>query len=247
MSFQILNQPKIKSGPVIMMMQPAEDRLSVDLSVGGIICRGQGLIVHGGVRAQGVVVMDKLLEQIFEMNFPEDKKVIEAFAADGGDEAFGVGVHVRGAERGFEDAESLLLEEVVKGFAELGVAVADEDGFAGGMHVLGDGLDLLKEPEFVGVFGDGGEVDAAGFYVDKEEDIKGVFAERRPDGLGEEVAGVKGVECAFEGVGEGVLRTDASDGDAVFNKDIFDGGLADCDFEFFKFSEDFGVTPFGLA
>jgi hypothetical protein len=45
------------------------------LPVGGIICRGQGLIVHGGVRAKSVVVMDKFLEQIFEMNFPEDKEI----------------------------------------------------------------------------------------------------------------------------------------------------------------------------
>jgi hypothetical protein len=199
------------------------------------------------VRAQGVVVVDKLLEQIFEMNFSEDKEVIEAFPADSGDEAFGVGVHVGGAEWGFEDAESLVFEEAVEGFGEFGVAVADEDGLAGGRHVLGDGLDLLKDPVFVGVLGDAGDMDAAGFDVDKEQDVKGVFAGRGPDGLSKEVAGEEGVEGSLEGVGKRIFGTDAGDGNAVFNKDVFDGGFADGDFELFEFGENFGITPFGLA
>lgn len=233
MSFPILANLSSKLRPVIVMMQAAENRLRVNFPVGGIIGWGERVVVHSGVGAQSIVVMDELLEQIFEMNFPEDKEVVQALPADRGDEAFGVGIEVGGSVRDFEDAESFLLEELVKRLAELGVAVADEDSFAGRGHILGDRLNLLKNPVFVGTLGDAGDMDSPGFDVDKEEDVKGMFAQGRPDGLGEEVAGEEGVEGAFEGVGEGVFGPDAGDGDPIFNKDILDGSFADGDFKFF--------------
>lgn len=233
--------------PVIMMMQTAENGASVNLTVGRIIGRSQRLVVHGGMRAQGVVVADKLLDQIFQMNFPENKKVIQAFPADGGNPAFSVGVHVGGTERNFEDTQSFLFKEPIKRFTKFRVTVADQNGFAGGGQIFGYRFKLVKNSLLVGAFGDAGNINPAGFDVDEKEDVESLFAEDRPDGLGKKVAGPEGIEGAFEIVGEGILRADAGRRDTVFNQDILNSGFADRDFEFFKFGKDFGIAPFGTA
>ncbi|MBI5025057.1 MAG: hypothetical protein HZC18_08705 [Candidatus Omnitrophica bacterium] len=143
--------------------------------------------------------------------------------------------------------EPFLFEELIKRSREFGITVADQDSFPGDGQILGDRFKLVKNPLLVGAFGDTGDINPAGFDVDEKEDVKSLFAEDRPDGLGKKVAGPEGIEGAFEIVGEGIPGADAGCRDAVFNQDIFNSGFADRDFEFFEFGKDFGIAPFGTA
>ena len=77
--------------------------------------------------AVGVVVREVLLQHCRELAWSGDQEVVEAFAAQGADEAFGDGVHFRCSDWGADDADVGAGEHGVEGGGELAVPVADQE------------------------------------------------------------------------------------------------------------------------
>jgi hypothetical protein len=63
---------------------------------------GGRLLVERSMRAVGVVVLDVLLKHCREVARSSDQEMVEAFAAQGADEAFGDRVRLRRSNRGAE-------------------------------------------------------------------------------------------------------------------------------------------------
>src|SRR5262249_53130501 len=107
-------------------------------------------------------------------------------STDGADEAFGVGVSLRRADRCFDHGDAFAAEDLVERAAELAVAVMDQEA-----HPLED----AGEAEVARLLGDlragrvgraASEVDAATFELDEEEHVEAAQADRLD---GEEIAG----------------------------------------------------------
>jgi hypothetical protein len=74
-----------------------------------------------------VVVGEVDAEGVFEVAVADDEEPIEAFASDGADESFRVGVGSRRPDGGMDDADAFAAEDFVEGVAELAVAVVDQE------------------------------------------------------------------------------------------------------------------------
>ncbi len=75
------------------------------------------------VRPVAVVMIDVDAEDVLELAPACDQDPVEAVPADGADPAFGECVCLRRTERGADDLDALASEDVVKGAAELTVAI----------------------------------------------------------------------------------------------------------------------------
>ena len=64
---------------------------------------------------------------MFEVAAAEDQQPVEALVSDGADEALGVGVCLRRADRCADDPDSFATEDLVEGGAELAVSVVDQE------------------------------------------------------------------------------------------------------------------------
>jgi hypothetical protein len=71
-------------------------------------------------------VLDVNAQDLFEVATAEDQQVVETLLSDGADEALGVGVRLRRADRCVDDADAFAAEYVVEGSGELPVAVVDQ-------------------------------------------------------------------------------------------------------------------------
>src|SRR4051794_36797842 len=74
-----------------------------------------------------VVVLDVLLQHDRQVAWSGDQQVVEAFAAQGADEAFGDRVRAPCSDWGAEDADVGAGEHGVDGGGELGISVADQE------------------------------------------------------------------------------------------------------------------------
>jgi hypothetical protein len=74
----------------------------------------------------GVVVVDVVDHEAFELMLVPDDGAVEELAAQSSDPALGEGVGDRGPNGGLEDLETLGSEDFVEGVDELAAAVADE-------------------------------------------------------------------------------------------------------------------------
>jgi hypothetical protein len=81
-------------------------------------------VIVGAVR---VVVLDELVQDLFEVPGSGDYEVIEAFAAQRADEAFGDRVGAGCPHGVAEDADVGAAEDRVEGGGELAVPVADQE------------------------------------------------------------------------------------------------------------------------
>ena len=161
---------------------------------------GGRLLIERSVGAVRVVVLDVLPKHCREVARSTDQEVVEAFAAQGADEAFGDGVRPRCSDRGAEDADVGAGEHGVEGGGELAVPVADQE-----LELLGavaeiqqEVAGLLSDPGAGGVGGDSGEVHAAAAVLDHDEDV--VAAEEDVVDVrevhGEDRSGLRGQELS---------------------------------------------------
>ena len=74
-----------------------------------------------------VVVGEVGSQDGFEMASPEDEDPVEAFASDGADPAFGVGVGLGCADGGPDRGDVFGAKDVVDGTGEFGVSVSDQE------------------------------------------------------------------------------------------------------------------------
>lgn len=122
------------------------------------------------------------------MTFAEDEQVVEAFASDGADPAFGVGVRDRRLDGGTEDRDVVGGEDRVERGGELRVPVSDQVADRRWSQVVVDQevAGLLGDPGAGGVAGDPGQMDAATVKLEEEQYVQ-PGQPHRVDG--EEVAG----------------------------------------------------------
>jgi hypothetical protein len=83
-------------------------------------------LVEGAVWPVGVVVVDVVDDEAFELMLVPDDGAVEEFAAQRSDPAFSKRVRDPGPDRCLDDLQSLGSEDVVEGVGELAAAVADE-------------------------------------------------------------------------------------------------------------------------
>ena len=79
------------------------------------------------MRPVSVVVLDELTEYHGEVTGSDDQQVIEAFPAQGADEAFGDRVRPGCPDRGADDPDVGVGEHGVEGGGERAVSVADQE------------------------------------------------------------------------------------------------------------------------
>ena len=125
-----------------------------------------------------VVVGDVGSQDGFEMASPEDEDPVEAFASDGADPAFGVGVGLGCADGGPDRGDVFGAKDVVEGTGEFGVSVSDQETapsqvFSGPYRSaapIEEVAGLLGDPDAGRVRRDSGEVDPSGVGFDEEQD-----------------------------------------------------------------------------
>ena len=130
--------------------------------------------VEAAVWPVTVVVGDVGSQDGFEMASPEDEDPVEAFAPDGVDPAFGVGVGLGCADGGPDRGDVFGANDVVEGTGEVGVSVSDQEtapsqGFSGPSREVAG---WLGDPDAGRVRRDSGEVDPVGVEFDEEQDVE---------------------------------------------------------------------------
>jgi hypothetical protein len=85
-----------------------------------------GSLVKGAMWPVGVVVVDVVDDEAFELMLVPDNGAVEKLAAQGSDPAFRERVRHRGPNRCLEDLEAFGPEDLVEGLDELAAAVTDE-------------------------------------------------------------------------------------------------------------------------
>ena len=144
--------------------------------------------VDAAVRAAGVVVVNVVGQDPFEVSSVPYQDPIQAFGADGAYPAFGVGVRLRRPRWGPERLDAGRGENCIERRGELAVAIADQEPELGGalVEVHQQIPGRLGHPGAGRVGGDAGQVHPAVLEFDDEQDVQ----PGQPDRLdGEEVAG----------------------------------------------------------
>ena len=90
----------------------------------GIVGRA---LAEAAVGSVGVVVLDVLGEELFELSAVPDEGAVAEFAAYGADPAFRVGVRDRRGGRGANDRRTVTAEDFIECANELAGAVADQE------------------------------------------------------------------------------------------------------------------------
>jgi hypothetical protein len=79
------------------------------------------------VRPRGVVVLDELGENAFEVTFATDEQPVEALRSCGADKPLGEGVRSRRSDRRLDDPGADRSQHLVEGSDELRITVADQE------------------------------------------------------------------------------------------------------------------------
>jgi hypothetical protein len=163
---------------LILVEQSAESVAAPDVvdlgwCVVGEWSQGSGL-AESAVRPVTVVVELVLAKYGRGMGLVDDQDVVEEFAADGADEAFGDGVGPRCLHGRPDDLDAARGEDGVEGRGELGVAIADEEpqSPASVVEVHGQVAGQLSQPRAGRVRGHPEDVDAALGMFDDEERVQ---------------------------------------------------------------------------
>jgi len=145
------------------------------------------------VRSVPVVMLDVLVQYKVEVAWSGDQEVVEAFLAQGADEAFRDRVRPWCPYRGADDPDVGTGEDRVEGGGELAVPVADQELESVGAFAEVDEqvAGLLGDPGPGGVGGDPGDVYAAAVMLDGDEDVEAAQQDSvdvgevdREDGMG---------------------------------------------------------------
>jgi hypothetical protein len=94
---------------------------------GGAFCGDRTPLFERAVRSMPVVVRDVGVEDSLEVPGSENEETIEAFASDGADPAFGVGIRDRRTHGDTQGFDMFATEDGVERGRELRVAVADQE------------------------------------------------------------------------------------------------------------------------
>jgi hypothetical protein len=126
------------------------------------------------MRAVGVVVLQVLTQHDVEVACSCDQDVVEAFSAQGADEALRDRVRPRCPDRSANDADVGAAEHSVERGGELAVPVADQEpeSVRAVAELHEQVASLLGDPGPGGVGGDPGEVHAAAVVLDHDEDVE---------------------------------------------------------------------------
>jgi len=127
------------------------------------------------VGSGGVVMVDVGRQSFFDVASVPDQGLVETFGAYRSDPAFGVGVRSWSLDRGLDDQDAFVGEDVVEAAGELGVPVPDEKSVRPGVAIaelVGEVSGLLGDPGGGGVGGDAGEPDVAAVEFDEEQDVQ---------------------------------------------------------------------------
>lgn len=103
------------------------------------------------VWALGVVVVDVDAQHADEVARAEDQQPVQALRACGSNEALGIGVGLRRAERRQDHLDALGAKDLVEGGDELRVAVADEEPDIAEGSREAEVARLLGDPAAVGI------------------------------------------------------------------------------------------------
>src|SRR6266516_1433898 len=137
------------------------------------------------MRTLAVVVRRVDAQHRLEVAATEDEQPVETLGADGADEALGIGIRLRCADRRVDHLDRFAAEDVVEEGAELAVAVVDEEAHPLEQTGEAEIARLLGHPGSGRVGRAADEVDAAAAELDEEEHVEAP----KPDSLDrEEVA-----------------------------------------------------------
>jgi hypothetical protein len=195
--------------------------------------------------AQPILLLDVLAQHYREVAPSGDQQVVEAFAAQGADEAFGDRVRARCPHWGAEDADVGAGEHRVEGGGELAVPVTDQEpkllGSVAEVHQQVAGL--LGDPGAGGMGGDSGDVHAAAAVLDHDEEVEA------PEEDGVDVGEVDGedrVGLGGEELSPGWAGASWGGVEAGGLEDRPDGGRGDLVAESDEFAVDASVAPAGI-
>ena len=122
--------PVDAAGSVVFVDESAESVAALDLVTGrscGCGCRFGRKERESAVGALAVVMRYVEAKHSFEVAAAEDQQPVETLGADGADEALGIGIRLRCADRRVDHLDRFVAEDVVEGGAELAVAVVDQE------------------------------------------------------------------------------------------------------------------------
>jgi hypothetical protein len=152
------------------------------------------------VRAVRVVVLDELAQHQAEVASTGDQEVVEAFATQGADEAFGDGVRPRRPDRAAEDGDVGASKDGVESGSEPAIPVTDQEPepLAVVTEVHEQVAGLLGHPGPGRMSGDPGDVYTATAVLDHHQDIQAAQEDRVDVGEidGEDRMGLRGEELA---------------------------------------------------
>src|ERR1019366_8121652 len=121
----------------------------------------------------------------------EDDELVEALGFDRQDKSLGIGIEIWGGRADFHRLDPVRFEAVIKRLRELRIKVVDQ--VRRRRRVLVGQQDeipsLLQDPLRIGVSRHPRDNDSARSDVKEEQDVIIDQASRRPDFLGEEIAG----------------------------------------------------------
>jgi hypothetical protein len=83
--------------------------------------------MQGAVRTVCVVVIDELAEHVLEVATVQDDEPVEAFSADGADEALGDRIRLWRAHRRLDHVDVFAGEDGIEVARVLGVAISDQE------------------------------------------------------------------------------------------------------------------------
>ena len=122
-------------------------------------------ITKSPVRPFVVVVMQPSFENIPQMLFTENNKVVETLGFNSGNAAFSVGIQIRSPRRNRPELDTIEFEDRTELFRELCIAVTnDVRGLELGLFVGKDHAHVpshLRHPRAVGIGRHAGDVDLA--------------------------------------------------------------------------------------
>ena len=85
------------------------------------------------MRSKCIVVFNEFVNQIFQMNLSDNKKLVQTFAFNGSDPAFGKGVHVGGTGSDFNSSEIQVFKILFEFGLKMNIAVVNQNSFTFGL------------------------------------------------------------------------------------------------------------------
>lgn len=191
-----------------MMMEPVKDGLCHDCSENLWRIAARNALADSLMRPQGIIVIDVLQDEVAQLFFVEDDKIVERFSSNGADKAFGKRIHI-GCFNGSGDAGDIVKRVSLIKFRR---TIMDEVNPA--FPVFGERNDGLTDKLPYRMPCQRGMNDSAGLEVNDEENIEAPVEERVD---GKEIAGEKRFKVGLQKRSPG-----CSGFDFAFSSEILD-------------------------